>query len=195
MITDINQLDFNKKYTYSDYLTWRFQERVELIKGKLFKMTPAPKRQHQRVSADLQFNMMKSLAGNSCQLYNAPFDVRLPSEDEHGNKIASVVQPDICVVCDESKLDDAGCIGAPDLIVEIISKSSSKKDIDYKFNLYQEHGVLEYWIVYPAEGIVDQFILSNSRFELHKKLSSEDVINSESIEALEVDLNDVFKDN
>ena len=149
IINNINQLDLNGSYTYADYLLWHFKERVEIIKGKIFKMSPAPSRFHQDCSWLLTREIDKTFAKTKCNMYAAPFDVRLINfkDSTDDNKITSVVQPDLCVVCDINKLDDKGCIGAPDLIVEILSPGNSKREMTIKFDLYQENGVLEYWIV------------------------------------------------
>lgn len=153
MITNINQLDLNKRYTYADYLSWQFEEVVELIKGKVFKMSPAPNRNHQRASSNLLRLMFRYFEGNSCQVFHAPFDVRLPlpAHQQSDDKVDTVVQPDISVICDLSKLDHKGCNGAPDWIIEILSKSTAQKDLTEKFGLYQSAGVKEYWIVHPEE--------------------------------------------
>ncbi len=151
MITDINQLDFNKRYTYADYLTWQFDEMVELLRGKIFRMSPAPNRLHQRISSNLHLEIGAFLRKKPCNLYHAPFDVRLPLPTD---KVDTVVQPDLCVICDRSKLDDQGCNGAPDWIIEILSPSTSQKDVTEKFDIYQNAGVQEYWIVHPHEATV-----------------------------------------
>lgn len=128
MITDIHSLDPNGTYTYADYLKWRFDEQVELIKGKIYRMAPAPKMAHQWVSNKLSFMLNKHFEERPCSVFETPFDVRLPIGNERfPEKIYTVVQPDICVICDESKLDEDGCLGAPDLIVEITSNSTYKK--------------------------------------------------------------------
>ncbi len=156
MITDINQLDLNKRYTYADYLTWQFDDVVELIKGKVFKMSPAPSRLHQEVSSNLLRIVLPFFSGNPCKVYHPPFDVRLPlpPSKQKSNKIDTVVQPDICVVCDIDKLDDQGCNGAPDWIIEILSPGTSKKDLTEKYDIYQNAGVHEYWIVHPNDQTV-----------------------------------------
>ncbi len=156
MITDINQLDFDKKYSYADYLTWHFDEMVELIKGKIYRMSPAPNRFHQEVSANLHGLIWSYLRKNPCQAFSAPFDVRLPLpiEKQSNDKIDTVVQPDISVICDIDKLDNQGCNGAPDWIIEILSKATSKKDLNEKFDLYENAGVKEYWIVHPHEATI-----------------------------------------
>jgi Uma2 family endonuclease len=164
-ITDIAQLDFSIQYTYAEYLTWRFEERVELIKGWLYKMSPAPRRIHQRIEAKLFASLFNVIDDNECQVYNAPFDVRLVKNKGQDEEINTVVQPDICVVCDEAKLDEAGCLGAPDLIVEILSDSTAKKDYNEKFNLYEENKVKEYWIANPATKTIELFSLIKGKYE------------------------------
>lgn len=142
----------NERFTYADYLTWPEEERWEIINGEAFAMSPAPGRRHQRLSGELFRQLANYLKGKPCQVFAAPFDVRLSERtgltDE---KIVTVVQPDIIVVCDKSKLDEQGCNGAPDFIIEISSPSTSKNDLTKKFDLYQRHGVSEYWIIHPAE--------------------------------------------
>ena len=164
-ITDISQLDVNKRYTYADYLTWQFNERVELIKGGLHKMSPAPRRLHQKIEGILHVKLWLFFENRTCEVYQSPFDVRLSkNKGQIDQKIDTVVQPDICVICDKSKLDDAGCIGAPDLIVEILSDRTAKKDYNEKFNLYEENEVKEYWIVNPATKTIEIFSLVENKY-------------------------------
>ncbi len=192
MITDISLLDINKKYSYANYLTWRFQERVELIKGRLFKMSPAPARKHQAIVSDLHRQISTFLYKKQCNIYTAPFDVRFP-KGKGDKQIFTVVQPDICVICDKSKLDDRGCIGAPDLIIEILSPATAKKDVREKFQLYEESGVKEYWIVSPENKLVDVFVLRNDKkYHLINKFTEDDIVKVNSIEGLSINLNDVF---
>lgn len=166
MITLISQLDLTKKYTYSDYLTWQFDEMVELIKGKLLRMSPAPSRRHQLISGVLSGELYAYLKHKKCQVYEAPFDVRLvKNKKEAFHQIETVVQPDICVICDLEKLDDFGCSGSPDFIIEVVSKTSKKRDYHDKYDLYEENGVLEYWIVDPEGKTVDVFVLENGKYE------------------------------
>lgn len=164
MITDIKKLDLNKRYTYADYLTWEFTEMVELIRGKVFRMSPAPNTQHQRISRKLVKVIERHLEGKSCELFYAPFDVRLPLPEgqQTSDKIDTVVQPDVCVICDPSKIDKQGCNGAPDWIIEILSKGTAHKDLTEKFDLYEHAGVREYWIVRPYEQSVSPFVLDDS---------------------------------
>lgn len=167
MITDISQLDPNGTYTYADYLKWQFDESVELIKGKIYRMSPAPKRMHQDASVNLENIIFNYLEGKSCKVYDAPFDVRLPVQNKKKpHQIYTVVQPDLFVVCDLSKLDDDGCLGAPDWIIEITSPRTAKNDFNEKYNLYEEAGVREYWIIQPKEKAVNVYVLENGRYEL-----------------------------
>lgn len=146
-------------YTYGDYLKWHDDERWELINGAAYNMSPAPSRRHQQIATELTRQFATYLLEKSCQIYPAPFDVRLPEADENISDIATVVQPDISIICDPDKLDDAGCIGAPDLIVEVLSPSTSRKDHKEKFFCYEHAGVKEYWLVDPLANTVTVFKL------------------------------------
>lgn len=155
---------FNEIYTYKDYLSWDDGERWELIEGVPHNMTPAPMREHQKISMIISTQIDRYLSGKKCEVYAAPFDVRLPSGNEKDENINTVVQPDISVICDQKKLDDRGCKGAPDLIIEIISPSTASKDIKEKFALYEKHGVKEYWIILPNEQIVEIYFLRKKEY-------------------------------
>jgi Uma2 family endonuclease len=146
MITSIDQLDLSRSYTYADYLTWQFDERVELIRGKVVRMSTAPSTSHQACSGNPHLIIGTYLRKQACKVFYAPFDVRLPlpPENPSNNKIDTIVQPDISVICDLSKLDAQGCQGAPDWIIEILSPATSQKDLTDKFDLYQHAGVQEY---------------------------------------------------
>ncbi|QIP16979.1 Uma2 family endonuclease [Spirosoma aureum] len=176
MITDISQLDPKGTYTYADYLKWQFDESVELIKGKLYRMSPAPKRKHQDASVNLEFALLKYFEDKSCKVYDAPFDVRLPVQNrKNPNQIYTVVQPDICVICDLKKLDDDGCLGAPDWVIEITSPRTAKNDFNEKYNLYEEAGVREYWIVQPKEKAVNVYTLEDGQYALVDVYESTDI--------------------
>jgi Uma2 family endonuclease len=158
----LSELNLDKKYTYADYVKWTFDEAVELIKGRIFKMA-APLSNHQDSSTNLNYLFKGHLKGKPCKVYAAPFDVRLPKpipQRKTDKDIETVVQPDICVVCDLSKIDRRGCVGAPDLIVEILSKGTASKDVKDKFEVYEESGVKEYWIVSLTERLVNVFRLN-----------------------------------
>ncbi|NHE56037.1 Uma2 family endonuclease [Cyclobacterium plantarum] len=183
------------RYSYADYLSWQMDEMVELIKGKVFRSaTAAPRRIHQEISGKIFYLLYKFLENHSCKVYEAPFDVRLPVKSKNNEDIDTVVQPDICVICDKSKLDDLGCIGAPDLIVEILSPGSNKKELKNKYEVYEESGVLEYWIIHPDERTVMAYTLEEGIYVPSRLMTSGDVIQSVSISGFQLDLNYVFKD-
>lgn len=194
-VTDFSQLDLNKTYTYADYLTWRFQERVELIKGWIYKMSPAPKRLHQEVEIALStefYNFFKK--ENDCKVYQSPFDVRLTKKGNGDKEITTVVQPDICVICDPDKLDERGCIGAPDLIIEVLSPSTIKKDNYEKFDLYQENEVKEYWLVNPEGRSLQIFHLENDKYvEFDTVEDKDELITSKLFPELKFTTTDIFE--
>ena len=195
-ITNINQLDLNGTYSYADYLLWRFKERVELFKGKIFEMSPAPNRKHQRVCLLLTRYLDRFFENQKCGLYFAPFDVRLINftKSTADNTVFTVVQPDLCVICDQSKLDKRGCIGSPDLVVEILSPGNSKKELGIKFNLYEENGVLEYWIVNPLEESVLVYSLVNGKYIGTKPLIDNEKITSPLFPELDFEIEKIFVD-
>lgn len=121
------------KFSYADYLTWELDEMVELIKGKVWRQAAAPRRIHQEVSGKIFTKLFNLLEGEKCKVFIAPFDVRLPVKSKRNEDVFTVVQPDICVVCDREKLDEMGCVGAPDLVVEILSPSNNQKELIHKY--------------------------------------------------------------
>ncbi|WP_258104650.1 Uma2 family endonuclease [Marinoscillum sp. MHG1-6] len=194
-INDLSLLEPEATYSYADYLKWTFEERVELIKGKLFKMSPAPRRAHQGIGITLSSEIFNFLKGKICKVYSAPFDVRFPDNlNDPDEQTFTVVQPDICVICDLSKLDDAGCKGAPDLIVEILSPSTSSKDLNEKYQLYEEHGVQEYWVVYPGENVLEIYDLTDGKYLSRGKFVKEDVVTSDVLKGLKIKLEEVFQE-
>jgi len=189
------QLDLNKKYTYADYLTWLDDKRRELINGFVKKMTPAPRRIHQKLSGRIFNNVYNYLAGKKCEVYHAPFDVRLIEKDKTSDKeIINVVQPDISIICDLSKLDDRGCLGAPDFIIEILSPASNKRDLKEKYELYQKFGVKEYWIVFPSEKVIQKFVLLSKKYELKGSFVEGDIISPDIFPDLKINVDDIFKE-
>jgi Uma2 family endonuclease len=149
----------DERFTYGDYLTWDDDERWELIDGVPYNMSPAPRVAHQRILGELLLQFGNWLKGKPCQVFIAPFDVRLPDAEEPDDLVETVVQPDLVVICDRGKLDEAGCRGAPDLVVEILSPTTAQKDLKIKFARYERAGVREYWIVEPAGKTVQVFTL------------------------------------
>jgi Uma2 family endonuclease len=197
LITDFSQLDLKKQYTYADYLTWTFDDRLELIKGWIYKMSPAPRRKHQKVSFQLLMSFGNYFNNKLCEVYEAPFDVRLKKNKGSDSEVNTVVQPDISVFCDLSKLDDRGAIDAPDLVVEITSDSTMKKDYNEKFNLYEENGVQEYWIVNPDLKSMEIFTKVKEKFEsvgVFNVIDGATEVSSVLFPDLQVDLLSVFKD-
>ena len=191
-VTNFKDLDLDGSYTYADYLKWKFDERLELFRGKIFKMSPAPNRYHQDISGNLYFNLAKVLKKGSCNLYAAPFDVRLVKTKANDEKVTTVIQPDLCVICDEDKLDDKGCIGAPDLIVEILSPGNTKKEMGIKFDLYQENEVKEYWIIDPTEKTVLMYVLLENKFIGLKPFIEDDNIKSTLFPEVNFPLSEIF---
>jgi len=163
MITNFSQLKMDGHYSYADYLTWKLEEALELIKGKIFPMS-SPSRAHQKISWKLTVIFDGYFRNHSCEAYAAPFDVRLFDRSKSlkaDEDIFTVVQPDLCVICDLEKLDQRGCLGSPDLIVEILSPGNSSREMKVKMSLYAESGVSEYWIISPVHETVSRYNLES----------------------------------
>ncbi len=188
------ELDLNKTYTYADYFKWKFEDRVELIKGKLFKMSPAPNRIHQQLSGSVHGQLWSFLRGGKCQVFAAPFDVRLPRKSKEDKDIITVLQPDICVICDPAKLDDKGCIGAPDIVVEILSPGNNSKELKNKYEVYEESGVKEYWVVSPQDNTFIIYTLINGKYDASRLMVAGDVITSAILPGFSLDLTELFDD-
>lgn len=189
-ITSLSQLDLNQEYSYADYLKWQLQEKVELIRGKILAMSPAPTRLHQDIAVKMTIKWGNFLEKCPCKVYTAPFDVRLPIASK--GKADTVVQPDLCVVCDLSKLDDAGCNGTPELIIEILSKGNSKREMDTKFNLYQEAGVQEYWIIDPLRQMVLLYVMNDGKLVTGRPLLEDDTVTSHLFPDFSVSVAELF---
>jgi Uma2 family endonuclease len=169
--------------------------RCELIDGVVYDMAPAPLRIHQEVITELLVQIRNHLGRETrCRVYTAPFDVRLPGADEADDDVDTVVQPDISVICDPSKLDERGCRGAPDWIIEIISPSTASMDYIRKLTLYEHHGVREYWIVHPVDKIVMLYAMTEKgQYGRPEIYSVENRVKSKVIEGLEMELKEVFE--
>ena len=179
-------LQNDKHYTWADYVTWDETIRCELIDGIVHMMT-APSRIHQYISGRLFYQLFDFLKGKSCEVYAAPFDVRLNADNEDD----IVLQPDILVICDKSKLDQKGCLGTPDLVIEILSPSSGNYDKVLKFNKYLQAGVQEYWIVDPDSRMVNVYVLENGKY-MASAYSAEDTIPAHVLAGCMITLMDVF---
>ena len=192
VITSIDQLDLvNGLYTYADYLRWEIKDRLEILKGKIFKMSPAPAISHQIVSGNLTGELYSYFKGKPCKLFAAPFDVVLKRKKGTED---SVVKTDLCVVCDPKNLEkDKRCLGAPDLIIEILSPGNSKKEMRNKYDLYEESGVAEYWVVRPTDKEITQFVLDNGKYRALRPVVEGDLIYSAIFPELSVATEDIFR--
>lgn len=179
-------------WTYKDYLGWPAEERWELIEGRAFNMTPAPSWRHQQIVGELFFQIRSRLEGHPCKTAAAPIDVRLALPGIPNEEVMSVVQPDIVVVCDPSKIDDRGVRGAPDIVVEVISPSSATRDTLEKRALYERHGVPEYWIIDTETQRVFALVLDKGRYSEPQILSFSDTLESVHHQEIRIDLNRVF---
>jgi len=183
----------NKKFNYADYLNWADDERWEIIEGVPYNMSPAPAREHQRVSAIIFVKIYNFLSGKECEVYFAPFDVRLAETKNAADEaIETVVQPDIVVICDQNKLDKRGCLGSPDIMVEILSPATSYKDQTEKLLLYEKHGVKEYWIVNPDAKYVMMYCLDAEKYAKPEYLTKNDILESKVLEGFKIDLSEVW---
>jgi Uma2 family endonuclease len=190
---ELADLDLSKTYSYADYFQWSFEDRLELIKGKIFKMSPGPASRHQKISVTIAGELYVYLKNKNCSLYSAPFDVRLPRKNEtEDKKISTVVQPDLCVICDQSKIDVRGCVGAPDIVVEILSPGNNTKELQNKYEVYEEAGVKEYWIVSPQDNTFLKYTLTDSQFQASRLMTVGDVVTTSILPAFELDLETVF---
>jgi Uma2 family endonuclease len=151
-------------HTYGEYLSWPDDLRYELIDGRAYAMSPAPTRRHQQVVGELFRQIANALQGRTCQAYVAPFDVRLPRGNEADEAIDTVVQPDIAVFCDRSRLNERGARGAPDWIIEVLSPGTASHDQLLKRDLYERHGVAEYWLVHPGDRLVTVYRLLDGAY-------------------------------
>ena len=185
--------DLTGHYNYGDYLSWRMDDIVELIRGKIFRMSPAPGTTHQRINGALSGFIWTYFRSNrECQFFQAPFDVILPVAGKKGNNSTTVVQPDLCVICDPSIIQERGCFGVPDWIIEIISPHTSKKDIQYKYDVYEEVGVREYWLVLPKSQIVTIYFLENKKYVERGRFVQSDIVSPILFPDLEINLPEVF---
>jgi Uma2 family endonuclease len=177
------------KYSYADYLQWDDEQRWELIDGIPYNMSPAPSNTHQRVSISISSLFYNYLTDKPCEVRSAPFDVRLSEQDQ---MTANVVQPDISIICDSHKMDEHGCKGAPDLIVEILSPRTAQRDRRDKFRLYEKYGVREYWIVDPLHETIEVYLLQGNRFAEQQVYAKGDVIEVSIFADCQMNLNDIF---
>jgi Uma2 family endonuclease len=197
-LTIINDDDFSESlveepqseygFTYADYLTWNFKERIELIKGKIFKMSPAPLFTHQDIVGKVYIYLANRIENKPCKLLFSPVDVKLD------NEIFTVVQPDLIVVCDPEKLTDPRSInGAPEMVVEVLSPGNTKTETKYKLDLYEENGVQEYWVVHPPYKYVEVYLLKNYKYNKPTIYEMGDLIPCTILKGIKIPVKEIFK--
>lgn len=179
-----------RRYTYADYVTWKDDIRYEIIDGIAYAMA-SPSQEHQRISGKLYLQLGNFLRGKNCEVFHAPLDVRLNvnSFDD------IVVQPDIFVVCDESRRNGKSVKGAPDLIIEILSPYNVRHDTFVKFRQYQKAGVKEYWIVDPIRRTIEAYILKNGKYGVGSVYRNDDTVPVHILEGCQINLTEVFYDD
>lgn len=186
-------VNHNKIYTYKDYLTYNEGERIEIIDGQIYNMSPAPSRVHQEIISALVIEIGNYIKSNNgpCKVYPAPFDVILKNDEEDLISSTNVVQPDISVICDRSKLTDKGCTGSPDMIVEVISPYNPSNDYVRKLNLYEQFKVKEYWIVNPMKKNVLVYTLTDIGYDAPNSYAFSEKIKVNIYNNLEIDFNSI----
>src|SRR3990172_13067617 len=152
------------RHNYGDYRHWPEDVRYEFVDGIAYAMAPAPARRHQEVLGEIFRQMANALEGQPCRPFIAPFDVRLPRGSEADDEIETVVQPDLSIICDPTKLDEHGCRGAPDWVVEVLSPATAGHDHILKRSAYERAGVREYWLVHPVDRLVTVYRLEGQRY-------------------------------
>jgi Uma2 family endonuclease len=183
------------RYTFGEYLNWPDEERWEIINGMAYAITPAPSTQHQRILVELTRQLSNYFLEKPCEVFAAPFDVRLPQGDEEDEVIDTVVQPDLVVVCDPVKIDEKGCKGAPDLVVEIVSPATVQKDLKEKLTLYERVGVKEYWILHPFDKTIMVFKLNQmGQYGRPDILTKDDHLKTGLFEDLTIDLKRIISE-
>ncbi|MNS51052.1 hypothetical protein D3C72_837160 [compost metagenome] len=155
-------------------------------------MSPAPSRAHQKLSMNISGQLWNFLRHQSCQVFSAPFDVRLPRKSKNDKDVITVVQPDVCVICDPKKLDDRGCIGAPDIVIEILSPGNNDKELRNKYEVYEESGVKEYWIISPQNKTFFRYTLVDGNYQASKLMITGDVIETPILPGFQLDLTELF---
>ncbi len=179
-----------RKYTYEDYMNTPEEERIEIIDGKVYNMAP-PNRVHQEISSFLTLKIGMYLQGKTCKLYAAPFGVFL-GEEHQSLKERHCVEPDISIICDKTKLIEQGCLGSPDFIIEIVSKSTGSHDYIRKLHLYNKFGVKEYWIVNPLNKSVSVYVQGdNGEFGIPVYCTFNDVVRGTVLESFSIDFSGV----
>ena len=181
-----------ERFTYADYLTWPDEQRCELIDGVVYDMSPAPGSSHQELLLNLAYSIKSFIGDKSCKVFIAPFDVRLAEAGETSRSCSNVVQPDISVICDLDKIDEKGCVGAPDWVIEILSPSTSSKDQVKKRYLYEKHGVREFWLIHPTERTATLYYRKGSSFVLQGIYDDEATLKSHEFKGFSVSFAEIL---
>ncbi|HWQ43107.1 MAG TPA: Uma2 family endonuclease [Desulfosporosinus sp.] len=181
-------------YTYQDYLSWPSNERWEIIDGIAYNMAPAPSSNHQRIIREFATTFNIFLRGKTCEIFPAPFDVRLPNQGEDEQSVTTVVQPDLSLICNKHLIDQQGCKGSPDLVIEVTSPSTMQIDLKIKFRRYEMAGVAEYWIIHPEGKTVVVYSLgSDGKYGRPNVYTAEDQLAVNILPGLIIDLTDIFQ--
>ena len=186
------ELNSNKTYTYADYAQWDDEQRWELIEGVPYNMTPAPTLRHQNILGELHLQIASFLKGKDCKVFLAPCDLLLPEKDQEDNQSKNILQPDIMVVCDSSKIKDKYVVGAPDWIIEILSPSTAKKDKIQKKKAYEKAGVKEYWLVSQTYGTITIFKLKDGKLTHQDVYDETAELDVETLPGLTIIANDIL---
>ena len=182
----------NKVYTYADYLTFIENDSIEIIEGRILAMSPAPSRIHQKIISKIITELNNYITSNNgeCEVYPAPFDVILVNDDDEVNNSKNIVQPDISVICDKDKLNDKGCIGSPDMIIEVVSPYNPNNDYIKKLNLYDKYKVKEYWIVNPMKNTILVYTLEDDNgYGMPVNYTFKDKVKVNIYDNLQIDFN------
>lgn len=181
-------------YSFADYLAWDEDSRIEILDGQMILMAP-PSRIHQEISVELTRQFANFLEGKKCKVYHAPFAVRpFEKQGDRPEDVQTVFEPDITIICDPSKLDDKGCQGAPDMVVEILSPSTMRHDWLFKMHRYEQAGIKEYWIISPKEQTVQVFTLKDGRYQIQAAYTSQDIAKVTVLDGCFIELSRVFPD-
>ena len=192
VVDKLSDIDLTGFYSYANYLRWEIDERLELIRGHIYEMG-APSTNHQKASRVISGELYIYLKSRDCQVFSAPFDVRLTHYSKLDGEITTVVQPDICVICDASKIDARGCLGAPEIIVEILSPGNNTKELNIKYHLYEEFGVKEYWVVHPIKRSLMKYTLNSSgKYDADGLFKQENQFTSKLLPGFALNLSEVF---
>ncbi len=194
IVHKFSEIDLSGMYSYASYLRWEFEERLEIIKGQIYKMG-VPSTSHQTVAGTIFVHIFLHLKGNSCRVFIAPFDVRLTHQSKEDKDITTVVQPDLCVICDPGKIDDKGGIGAPDVVVEVLSPGNNRKELQIKYALYEEFGVKEYWIVHLIKKIILKHVLNvEGKYSTEGPFTVKDQLTSSVLPGFNLDIEALFNE-